>query len=143
MVESTLHVFVFHPGDFEHELTHGDSNEIWRRGCAALLIAILGGGVHWHLTRVAAWELHLRRLASAVEQAGESMLITDAQGRIEFVNPAFSRLTGYTFAEVRGRNPSVLKSGAHSQDHYRAVWATITAGRVWSGSVVDKRKDGS
>lgn len=141
--ESTLHAFVFHTGNFGHELTHGDWNEIWMRGCAAMLFAGLAGGCQWHFSRVAAWKLHLRRLASVVEQSGESMLITDLDGRIEFTNPAFSRLTGYTFEEVRGRNPSVLKSGAHSREHYRTVWATIKEGRVWSGSVVDRKKDGS
>jgi len=142
-VESALHAFVFKTGIFEHELLHGDWNELWMRSCAALLFAGLAGGIQWHRSRMAAWELQLRRYASAVEQSSEAMLITDADGLIEFTNPAFSRLTGYTFDEVRGRNPSVLKSGAHSLEHYRAVWATIKDGRAWSGSVVDRRKDGT
>ncbi len=142
-IETSLHVYVFHTGNFRHELMHSDWNEVWMRSCIALLFAVLGGAVQWHLLRAADWARHLRRLASAVEQAGEAMIITDLRGRIEFSNPAFARITGYTAEEVRGQNPSVLKSGAHSQDHYRRVWETITAGRVWSGSIVDKRKDGT
>ena|GEM_PF-5264772 len=143
LVETSLHAFVFHTGNFWHELMHSDWNEMWMRSCIALLLAVLGCVVQWHLLRAADWAQHLRRLASAVEQAGEAIIITDLEGRIEFSNPAFARITGYTAEEVRGRNPSVLKSGAHSPEHYRRVWETISAGRVWSGSIVDKRKDGT
>lgn len=83
------------------------------------------------------------RLSTAIEQAAEAVVITDAAGTIEYVNPAFERITGYTRAEVQGRNPRLLKSGAHSREFYRELWETITAGRVWSGCFVNKRKDGA
>ena len=83
------------------------------------------------------------RLFSAVEQANESILITDAAGSIEYVNPAFERVTGYTRAEVIGKNPRILKSGAQTEDFYKTMWATLLRGEVWAGAVINKRKDGT
>lgn len=83
------------------------------------------------------------RLFSAVEQAHEAILITDAAGAILYVNPAFERCTGYTRGEVIGRNPRILKSGAQADEFYREMWATLLRGEVWSGRIVNMRKDGS
>jgi PAS domain S-box-containing protein len=83
------------------------------------------------------------RLFSAVEQAHEAILITDAAGTIQYVNPAFERITGYTREEVVGQNPRILKSGAQTDEFYREMWATLLRGEVWSGRVVNRRKDGT
>jgi len=85
----------------------------------------------------------LRKLSCCVEQSGEAILITDRQGNIEYVNPAFTRLTGYAAAEAIGRNPKILNSGNQDAAFYRDMWQTIAAGRSWQGKVIDKRKDGS
>ena len=84
-----------------------------------------------------------RRLAAAVDQAAEAVMVTDAAGAIEYVNPAFERITGYTRDEAIGRNPRLLKSGRHDERFYRELWATITAGQPWKGHLVDRRKDGT
>ncbi len=84
-----------------------------------------------------------RRLAMAIEQSPESVVITDADGNIEYVNPAFERVTGYTGAEAVGRNPRMLQSGIQSRAFYEALWATITDGRAWVGDFVNRRRDGS
>jgi PAS domain S-box-containing protein len=84
-----------------------------------------------------------RRLATAVEQAVETIVITDTEGRIQYVNPAFERVTGYTRDEVIGRNPSLLKSGKHDQTFYKNLWDTIKRGEVWTGRLVNRKKDGS
>src|SRR6185295_12708376 len=78
-------------------------------------------------------EEHLQRLATAVEQAGESILITDPEGRIQYVNPAFERTTGYLQSEVIGKNPRILKSGRHDEKHYAEMWRCLTRGDVWTG----------
>ena len=83
------------------------------------------------------------RLATAVEQAAEPILITDAAGAILYANPAFGKVTGYAPADVVGQNPRLLKSGNHNAEFYRQMWATLTAGRVWSGRIVNRRKDGT
>jgi len=82
-------------------------------------------------------------LADAVEQAPASIAITDKQGRIQYVNPAFTQLTGHSAEEVVGRTHRILKSGKHSEDFYRNLWTTIRAGRLWRGELVNRRKDGS
>ncbi|OYV97048.1 MAG: hypothetical protein B7Z68_04355, partial [Acidobacteria bacterium 21-70-11] len=84
-----------------------------------------------------------RRLAAAVDQAAEAVMVTDVAGAIEYVNPAFERITGYTRDEAIGRNPRLLKSGRHDERFYRELWATITAGRPWKSHFVNRRKDGT
>ncbi len=98
----------------------------------------------------AATELERRRtvqrlfLQSAVmESVANAIVITDTTGVIEWVNPAFTRLTGYTAAEAVGRNPRLLASGKQSKVFYAEMWRTIKAGRVWRGEVINRRKDGT
>lgn len=86
---------------------------------------------------------HLRKLTRAVEQNPASIVITDLDGRIEYVNPAFCNITGYSKEEAIGENPRVLKSGKHDNAFYKELWDTITAGHVWTGEFYNKRKDGS
>ncbi len=83
-----------------------------------------------------------RRLVTAIEQANESVVITDQTGVIEYVNPAFTETSGYSREEVLGRNPSLLSSGKQDRRFYRKLWETITHGRVWQGRIVNRRKDG-
>ncbi len=82
-------------------------------------------------------------LATAIEQASESVVITDPDGTIRYVNPAFERLTGYAAEEAVGANPRILKSGRHDDAFYEHLWQTISSGRVWSGCLVNLRRDGS
>jgi len=83
------------------------------------------------------------RLAAVVEQSAESIVITGLDGAIEYVNPAFEQLTGYTREELVARNPRVLKSGKHDARFYRGLWASLLAGEAWSGHITNARKDGS
>ncbi|RJP79608.1 MAG: PAS domain-containing sensor histidine kinase [Desulfobacteraceae bacterium] len=84
-----------------------------------------------------------KQLMAAIEQTGETIIMTDAKGIIQFVNPAFVRTTGYSREEVLGRNPNILKSGKQDDVFYRNLWETISDGRIWTGLMVNKRKDGS
>lgn len=88
-------------------------------------------------------EAERKRLMAAIEQAGEAIVMTDAQGIIQFVNPAFERTTGYSRKEAVGQNPRILKSGEHDELFYRNLWDTISGGRTWAGRMVNKRKDGT
>ena len=83
------------------------------------------------------------RLAAAVEQAAEAVMLSDEQGAIRYVNPAFERITGYSAAEVIGSPSGVLKSGAHDRAFYDDLWSTIRSGAVWRGRFTNRRKDAS
>jgi two-component system, cell cycle sensor histidine kinase and response regulator CckA len=82
-------------------------------------------------------------LLSAVEQAGEMIVITDRDGAIQYVNPAFERVTGYTRHEMIGQNQRILKSGKQDPDFYQHLWETISGGNTFKGRMVNKRKDGT
>jgi PAS domain S-box-containing protein len=83
------------------------------------------------------------RLATAIEQAAEAVVITDLEPRIQYVNPAFTRITGYSRAEALGRNPSFLKSGRQDPEFYKEMWGAILSGETWRGEIVNRRKDGT
>ena len=88
-------------------------------------------------------EAQRARLATAIEQAAEGVVVTDPEGSIQYINPAFTTITGYTEAEVIGRNPRLLKSGKHESGFYADLWKTVLAGETWRGEVINRRKDGS
>jgi len=83
------------------------------------------------------------RLLSAIEQTGEMIVITDSEGTIRYVNPAFEQVTGYTRKEAIGQNPRILKSGKQGPDFYRNLWEAISGGNTFKGRMVNKRKDGT
>jgi PAS domain S-box-containing protein len=88
-------------------------------------------------------EASLRRLATAIENAAEAVVVTYPDGNIEYVNPAFERITGYGRAEMVGQNPRTLKSGKHDESHYRDFYETVAAGKPWRGQFINRKKDGS
>lgn len=87
-------------------------------------------------------EDQLLLLSHSVEQSPVSVVITDYDGKIEYVNPTFSKVTGYSFDEVRGQNPRIMKSGETPIELYEDLWETILSGKKWSGEVINKKKDG-
>jgi PAS domain S-box-containing protein len=82
-------------------------------------------------------------LLVAVEQAADGIVMTDTDGKILYVNPAFTTLTGYTREEVMGQYPRILKSGCQPEEYYQELWKTIKSGQVWHGDIVNRRKDGT
>jgi PAS domain S-box-containing protein len=88
-------------------------------------------------------ELQMRRLAHAIEQTADAVVITDVDARIEYVNPAFERVTGYSRDEVIGENPRILKSGVQGPAFYAAMWAALTGGQSFTADMMNRRKDGS
>ena len=87
-------------------------------------------------------EERLQRLSSAVEQTADAVVITDHQGTIEYVNPAFEHSTGYSSAEAVGKNPNILKSGLQTPQFYRDLWATLLRGEAFRGTIVNRKKNG-
>ena len=87
-------------------------------------------------------EDQLRKLSRAIEQSTATVIVTDRAGRIEYVNPHFSRLTGYSSEEVIGQNPRILNSGVHPREFFKELWGQILAGRDWHGEFFNKKKNG-
>ncbi len=81
--------------------------------------------------------------SAALNAAANAIVITDNNGTIQWINPAFTQLTGYTYREVVGRNPRILKSGKHDANFYADLWQTILSGKVWHHEIINRRKNGS
>ncbi len=82
-------------------------------------------------------------IQSAVDHMAEGLVVTDVNGNIIYVNPGFTKITGYSYEEAIGKNPRILKSGKHDKKFYENMWNTILSGKVWHGELINRRKDGS
>ncbi|MDO8127645.1 MAG: EAL domain-containing protein [Candidatus Brocadiales bacterium] len=103
---------------------------------------VMAGELEKEITGRERREVALRKLSLAVEQSPNVVLITDAQGSIEYVNPRFTQVTGYAPEEVIGKNPRILKSGKTPPEVYKRLWETITSGGEWRGEFCNKKKNG-
>ncbi len=106
------------------------------------------GAILWHgflsdVTEQKFTEDRIRQLSKVVEQSPQSIVIANTAGDIQYVNPKFVELTGYSLEEVQGKNPRILSSGNKSKQDYKKLWATILSGKVWQGEFQNKRKDGT
>lgn len=133
---------------FEQQMRRSDGDTIWALDNVRALKGDDGQTLYYEgsledITARKQAERNISRLAAVIEQAAESVIITDLDGNMEYVNPFFEKATGYTPAEALGQNPRILKSGRQSEEFYRTLWDTITSGRNWSGIMVNNRKDGS
>jgi PAS domain S-box-containing protein len=100
-------------------------------------------GMSRDLTKRIEMEQEMRRLAVAVEQSTESIMITDVDGLILYVNAAFENTTGYASEDVLGRHPDILKSGKHDDAFFEKLWSTISDGETWEGQLTNRKKDGN
>ena len=129
--------------NFSHRLANGDVRFVEVHSSPITLEGNLNlFSIIHDITERKEAEDQLRKLSLAVEQSPASIVITDTQGKIEYVNPKFTRVTGYTMEEVRGKKPSILKSGETSQEEYRKLWETITSGKEWRGEFHNRKKNG-
>lgn len=88
-------------------------------------------------------EKRLRFLTNAVEHSPASIVLTDSEGNIQYVNPKFTEVTGYTYEEAIGQNPRILSSGHHNSEFYRQLWEMVKAGKEWQGEFCNKKKNGT
>ena len=132
----------------EYLFLHKDGHPVWLRDEVRVVRDDAGGA----LALVGAWsdiservqtQMELRKLSMAVEQSPESIVITNTDAQIEYVNETFLRITGYTREEVIGRNPSILQSGTTPRATYDDMWAVLGRGEPWKGQFVNRRKDGT
>ncbi len=130
----------------ENRFIAKDGRIVWVRTSARPVVK--GGrkvgiqGVLTDITERKEAEEKIRKLSQAVEQSPDSIIITDLNGNIEYLNPRFSDLSGYSYEEVIGKNPRILKSGKTNQETYKDLWKTITSGKNWCGEILNKRKNG-
>ncbi len=135
-------------GEASFEVTH------YHRDGSTFPLAILAKSIEWDgqpailsigtdITERKQAEAERMRLMSAVEQASEIFVITDPRANIEYVNPAFEKVTGYRREAVLGQNPRILKSGEQDDAFYRNMWDTLTSGKTWRGRMVNRCRDGT
>lgn len=128
----------------------------WRRKDGSIFWCLFAGvkmqlangepGVLWNVIDISErkrGEDERRRLVTAIEQSIDSVVITDKNGRIQYVNPSFEKTTGYRKDEVIGKNPKILQSGRHDPYFYQEMWKTLADGRAWKGHLINKKKDGA
>jgi PAS domain S-box-containing protein len=101
------------------------------------------GGLSIDISELMRGKEERQRLIAAIEQTGESVVITSLDGAIQYVNPAFETITGYLRHEITGMNPRILKSGHHDKSVYKTLWDTILSGNRWTGRMINRRKDGT
>jgi len=132
---------------FDYRFLKKDGKTVWLRDFVSVEMAgqhpVRLRGLMIDITERKTTELELKKLSLAVKQSPAAVVITDIQGAIEYINPKFTRITGYTLEEVRGRNPRILQSGNMPPEVYRNLWETISLGDEWHGELENKRKDGS
>ncbi len=131
---------------FEYRLIARDGSTVWLHNTVTVVEQDSKPrwlrGIMLDITERKQADEMLRKLSLAVEQSPESIVITNVNARIEYVNEAFTRATGYTREEVIGKNPRVLHSGKTPRETYEDMWATLTQGRPWKGEFFNRRKDG-
>ncbi|MCK9411552.1 MAG: PAS domain S-box protein [Prolixibacteraceae bacterium] len=133
--------------NFEKRFLHKTGKIVWASIVSTLIKS--SGNAPFFITQITditdkkIAENELRKLSLAVEQSPETIIITDTIGNIEYANPKTVEITGYTFEELKGKNPSVFKSGETSSSDYKELWETIKSGKQWSGIFHNRKKDGS
>ncbi len=133
----------------EYRLLHKDGHWVWILDSGRVMERDASGkplrmcGTHLDISSRKRTEESLRQLRVAIEQSPAGVVLTDREGTIEYVNPVFEKITGYTAGEVLGRNPRILKSGEQSGEFYAEMWRTILSGQSWHGEFHNRRKNGS
>lgn len=133
--------------EIEYRLIRADGQIVWVRDSGRVKPdpasqSVLLYGVVSDITERRQAEATLRQLSRAVEQSPNAVMITDLAGRLEFVNPAFCQITGYSAQEALGHNPRLLKSGLHPPEFYAQLWSRLGQGEAWQGELINKKKNG-
>ena len=127
-------------GFFGDDLVMTQLSNLWAYMLTLALVGIALAIIFAERGRISA---ELGKLSLAVAQSPVSIIITDLNGRIEYVNPAFTVVSGYATDEILGQTPRLLQSGRTPPETYQALWRTLQTGKVWEGEFINRRKDGS
>ncbi len=140
--ETAMHSFVFHPNPFLQELIPHDLNELWMRSFSTLvlfLIFIIFGHV-WQGKTVLTQKLELAYQVLNIMQ--DACVITNQENKIIYINPSYEKISGYSMAEVLGKNPNILSSGKQSPEFYKNMWETLLSKGLFEGEIWNRRKSG-
>ncbi len=133
--------------DYEVALKHKDGSTVWV-SCNAHFYRDLQGniagieGMVKDITQEHYARVQMQKLSSALQHSGDMVLITDANGYIEYVNPKFEEITGYTLDEVKGKYTNILKSGVHDEGFYQKLWKTLRGGKTFETVMQNRKKNG-
>ncbi|MHB8578836.1 MAG: PAS domain S-box protein [Ignavibacteriaceae bacterium] len=133
------------PSRYEFKILTKEGKELWVDFTGGAIkhngkVAIIGTLFNITDRKNAIYEL--RKLLQAIEQSPNTVIITDLNGNIEYINPKFTEITGYSFEEVKGKNPRIIQSGLTPVLTYRKMWDSITSGYEWRGEILNKKKNG-
>jgi PAS domain S-box-containing protein len=156
MVENfTKRIMAFESGDESVRIQTNELEQLHKNGSiipTEVVTTLIAGndqkvyeivGVTRNISERKHAETNLKKLSQAVEQSPVLIVITDTAGNIEYVNPEFSKITGYTFEEILGQNTRILKSGEKPAEAYKELWDAITSGKKWHGEFRNKKKNGN
>ncbi len=149
LLQSVIHKFWESESDYEEEVVIQISSRVHKNAIFKSVI-LPGKERTWDTIIVSLVDLserlvidkQIRVLSGAIEHSPVSVIITDTDGKMEYVNPKFTETSGYTYEEVLGKNTSILKSGNNPDELYKSLWETITSGKQWTGEIQNKTKDG-
>lgn len=134
--------------NIERQLENKYGNSIWvsttkipQKGIDGEIYGLMG--MSFDITDRKIVETEVELLISTMHQTSEAIIITDTEGVIQYVNPAFEKVTGFALDETIGKTPAMLKSGEHDSAFYDDLWKTLNKGMAWSGHFINKKKDGS
>jgi PAS domain S-box-containing protein len=133
---------------YQHRVSAPDGTIRWQRWTDRAIFNSNGEVVEYQsigedITEQKKNEQQIRLHSIALQTAANAIMITDKEGIVIWINPAFTKLTGFTSEDIVGRSPRLLKSGKHEEKFYKNLWDTIIAGKVWNGEMINKRKDGT
>ena len=131
-----------------HRMRHRDGSWVWVESVGKLIVNendpedCYISGFLIDITDRKRMQDELRKLSEIVQHSPASVVVTDHTGKIEYVNPKFEEITGYSYEEAIGKNPSILKSGYQLDAYYQGLWETIQSGKEWRGEFSNKKKNG-
>lgn len=143
LLDAVIDSLFFSHEPISEQLLNPSPFELYIRTLLLLLFILFGYYAQHSANRLNQSHEKLKKLSTAINQVDESIIITDLQGTIEYVNPAFTRITGFTSAEAVGKNSNIQKSDRHDTAFYKAISTTIYSGHTWQNRIINKRKDGS
>ncbi|NWF35723.1 ATP-binding protein [Mariprofundus sp. KV] len=143
LLDSAIDSAFFSHEPFSEQLFSPSTFEIYIRSLLFVLFLLFGIYAQMATSRLDISNAFLNKLSSAIKQTDEAICITDRDGVIEFVNPAFTKLSGFTLAEALGKPANIQKSGSHDVAFYKEMASTIEGGQTWQKRIINKRRDGS